>query len=156
MGVVCFFCFFSFLNPQHNRLMQIKVRVCSRIKALIPVCFVAVNGLCCGESPIKCVCAAESDTFATADKPEGSLKTHFKPSKAGKNEGLLGVIKPKMEAWKSRRCGEEEEGGSVAVSLVSRSLSVALTHWPSAPLSSRHDPRHTSSSCAVLLPPPNF
>lgn len=26
--------FFSFLDPQHNRLMQIKVNVCSRIKAL--------------------------------------------------------------------------------------------------------------------------
>lgn len=27
----------SFLNPQHNRLMQIKVNVCSGIKALILV-----------------------------------------------------------------------------------------------------------------------
>lgn len=29
--------FFSFLNPRHNRLMQIKVKVCSGIKALILV-----------------------------------------------------------------------------------------------------------------------
>lgn len=35
---VFFFVFFPFLSPQHNRLMQIKVNVCSRIKALIPVC----------------------------------------------------------------------------------------------------------------------
>lgn len=41
-----FLVFFPFLNPQHNRLTQIKVNVCSRIKALIPVC------LCGCECPV--------------------------------------------------------------------------------------------------------
>lgn len=127
-----------------------RVRQGSRINAPIPVCLCGCERPLwrCNESPIKCVCATESDTFATADKPGGSLKTYVRPSKVGQNEGLLVVFKP---TWKLSNL-------EVEVSPVFRSLSVVLTHWPLASqlpyqFFMTHGTRQARAQCFSPAPP---